>query len=175
MSCAELPEEKIWICVKIGRQRRKLMPSNSKKFIEIEGKVSSLKLAVRIIGFCLVVALAVSLIMSDITLSHGGRPHPFQGMLLYVVLLIFICTILIPTIFEVRQIKVTALGLELSTIFWRSNLAWQDIVAFRHPDYLKIAMIKTRKCIYLINKRDLSNYEELEKRLSEGAKLNLAR
>jgi hypothetical protein len=52
--------------------------------------------------------------------------------------------------------------LKLKTLLWQANLNWGDIIEFRNPRYLKIAMLRTSRCIYLINKRDLTNYGQLE-------------
>lgn len=136
---------------------------------EVEGRLPVWKIVVRLGGFALVVVLNIALIMSNV-INHSGVPHHWRDYFLYGALLFFNATILIPALFEVRWLKMTKDGLELSTLWWKSTLSWSDLLEFRHPHYLKIAMLKTRKCMYLLNKRDLTNYDLIESGLVEKVK-----
>jgi hypothetical protein len=138
----------------------------------IEGRLPLWKVAVRLIGLTLVVVLNVAFVMSSVSYHHGVKApaHQFNEPLLYGVLMLFNIMILIPALFEVRWLKLTLEGLQLATLLWKTRLSWQDIVDFRHPMYLKVAWLRTRKCIYILNRRDLSNYGLIEAALSEKIK-----
>ena len=138
----------------------------------VEGKLPLWKVAVRLVGFSLVVFLNLSLLMSSVTYHHGVKPHAhqFNEPLLYGVLMFFNILILIPALFEVRWLKMSSEGLQLATLLWKSRLSWQDIVEFRHPAYLKVALLRTRRCFYILNRRDLTNYGLIEAGLLEKIK-----
>jgi hypothetical protein len=125
------------------------------------------KLATRVIGFCMVIGLTVALILSEITMrKHGFHQYSFKEIALYAVLFCFNAMILLPALFEVRLARGAGDELVLCTLWWKANLTGNEIVEFRNPRYLKFAMVRTKRCIYLLNKQDLSNYPILEAYLS---------
>jgi hypothetical protein len=141
------------------------------QILEFECRIPAWKLAFRVIGFSLVVFLTVALILSDMAL-HRFTSHSYslREISLYVVLLCFNAMILIPAVFEVRLAKSTPDALILRTLWWGAKVSWKEIVQFRNPSYLKFALIRTRRCFYLLNKRDLSNYTLLESSLNSQIK-----
>jgi hypothetical protein len=138
----------------------------------IEGSLPLWKIAARLIGFLLVVVLNFALIMSDVSHHHVVKPysHHANVILLYCVLLFFNLLILIPALFEVRWFKSTSEGVQLATLWWKTKLSWKDLIEFRHPRYLKVAMLRTRRIFYILNRRDLTNYDLIEAVLAEKVK-----
>ena len=138
----------------------------------IEGSLPVWKIAARFGGFALVVVLNIALIMSDVSHHHAVKPysHRVNELLLYGVLLFFNLLILIPALFEVRWLKSSPEGVQLATLWWKSKLTWKDLIEFRHPRYLKMAMLRTRRCFYILNRRDLTNYDLIEAVLAEKVK-----
>jgi hypothetical protein len=144
---------------------------HQKASVVIECRMPAWKMGLRLIGFLLVIVLVGALIISDISI-HNAKPHPHhpKELLLYGIFALFMSAICTPALFEARRVLVAADGLQLWTLWWRSDLSWPDILEFHHPSYLKVAMIRTRRCFYLLNKRDLTNYSELESRLENQVK-----
>jgi hypothetical protein len=124
-----------------------------------------------LIGFVLVVGFNVSLLMGEIARYKTGIHLPSaREISLYAVLFFFNAGILFPAICQTRRIKIVEGGLEVSTLWIKSKLNWQDIVEFRNPSYLTFAMIRTPRFIYLINKARLSNFSTLDACLSSKLK-----
>ncbi|PWT95059.1 MAG: hypothetical protein C5B53_11975 [Candidatus Melainabacteria bacterium] len=138
----------------------------------IEGRLPLWKIALRLGGFILVVVLNIALIMSDVSHHHGARPYSRHAneFLLYAVLLCFNLMILIPALFEVRWFKSGPEGVQLATLWWKAKLTWGELIKFRHPRYLKMAMLRTKRCFYILNRRDLTNYDLIEAVLAEKVK-----
>ena len=147
-------------------QQGRLKDAQGSSF-EIVCKVPAWKLAVRLVGFTLVIILDIALVMSDIS-AHRSFSFKFKEMFLYAMLIFINSLILVPALFEIRHLLAKPDGIKLATIWWKSSLGWEDILAFYSPNYLaRLAMIRTRRCVYLLNKRDLSNYAYLESFLRE--------
>ncbi len=72
----------------------------------------------------------------------------------------------IPVLFEVNRVKTSSEGLEISALYWKRKLRWDQIIAFDQPKFLKFAILKTKKSFYLLNKYDLKPYFELAEIIS---------
>lgn len=138
----------------------------------VEGRLPLWKIFVRLGGFSLVVVLNIALIMSDVSHHHVVKPYSrhTNEFLLYAVLLMFNMLILIPALFEVRWFKCGPEGVQLATIWWKAKLTYKELREFRHPRYLKIALLRTARCFYILNRRDLTNYDLIEGVLAEKVK-----
>jgi len=120
------------------------------------------KHATRVFGVLILLLLNFSMVMSDIERHSKHMQLDFgKEALTYLVLLFFDITILLPLIFEVNQVDVNSEQLILKTIFFAAKLKWADIVYFKKPLYLKFGIVRTRRCIYLINKKDIKNFDDL--------------
>jgi hypothetical protein len=120
------------------------------------------KHGMRIFGVVLMCVLNVALVMSDI--ERMGKHLQFSishEVISYVALLILDVTILLPLLFEVDSLEVLQDKLILKTIFWKAKLDWNQIISFKTPPMLKFAILKTARCFYLINRRDIKRFAEL--------------
>jgi len=153
----------------IGKARAKLDTLKDRPLlVETECRLPLAKVLIKLIGLLLVICLSLALFLSEISLSRG-QPHvpTAKECGLYGLLMLFYTMILIPALFEVRRAKIQASGLTLWTLWWKAKLDWQEITEFRHPAYLKFALIRTGRMFFLVNKSDLSNYDQLESWLIE--------
>ncbi|CAN5607292.1 hypothetical protein BH10CYA1_BH10CYA1_12090 [soil metagenome] len=120
------------------------------------------KHGMRIFGIVLMVVLNVSLVMSDVeranNASHFSLPHE---LVTYLALILLDTTVLMPLLFEVDKIEVFNESIVLNAIFWKAKLKWEDIQYFKLPPMLKFAVLKSQRCYYLINKRDIKQFAEL--------------
>ena len=116
----------------------------------------------RVFGVVLLVVLNVALIMSDVERFNKHLKFSFaHEFISYIALLLLDVTILLPILFEVDQAEATREHLILKTIFWKAKLTWDQIVSFKTPPMLKFSVLKTARCFYLINKRDIKRFDEL--------------
>lgn len=120
------------------------------------------KHGMRIFGIALMALLNVSLVMSDIErankAAHFSLPHE---LVTYLALILLDTTVLLPLIFEVDKVELLNDSLVLKAIFWTAKLKWEEIQYFKTPPMLKFALLKSQRCIYLLNKRDIKNFPEL--------------
>jgi len=120
------------------------------------------KHGMRIFGIVLMLVLNVSLVMSDYERAskslHFSLPHE---LITYLALLLLDTTVLMPLLFEVDKIEVFNDSIVLNAIFWTAKLKWDDIQYFKTPPMLKFAVLKSQRCYYLINKRDLKQFSVL--------------
>ncbi len=120
------------------------------------------KHGMRIFGIVLMVVLNISLVMSDI--ERAGKAAHFSlihELITYVALFLLNTTVLMPLLFEVDKIEVLNDMLILKAIFWTAKLKWEDIQYFKTPPMLKFAILKSQRCFYLINKRDIKKFADL--------------
>ena len=73
----------------------------------------------------------------------------------------------VPAIFEVNRARVTNETLQLNTLLWRSRLKWSDLVEFEQPRFLKFAILRTKRCFYLINRRDIIAFDSLARSITD--------
>jgi len=120
------------------------------------------KHGVRIFGFIVMLALNVSMIGADV--ERAGKHIElvwFHELIMYIALLVIDATLLLPIVFEVDKAIVQDSRLTLKTLFWTTKLPWTNLVSFKSPRMLKFGILKTLKCFYLINRRDIRGYEQL--------------
>lgn len=139
-----------------------------KKEIAAEGQ-SSLSFSrarwkhwLRYFGVTVIVLLNISLVMSTIQL-HGARTAPDIGseIFSFALVIFFDITVLLPTILEVDQVQATPNWLIFKTLFWTSRIPWGEILALHNPLYLTFVIVRTPRCFYLLNRRDLQPFDQL--------------
>jgi hypothetical protein len=120
------------------------------------------KHGMRIFGIVLMLVLNVSLVMSDVErankAAHFSLPHE---LITYLALFLLNTTVLMPLLFEVDKVEVLNDSILLKAIFWTAKLKWDDIQYFKTPPMLKFAVLKSQRCFYLLNKRDLKQFPDL--------------
>jgi hypothetical protein len=128
----------------------------------VDYQISNFRLSLRYFMLMILIALNYSLIMSTLE-QHKLRPRLdlVTDILSFLLVLFFDATILLPTIFQVSSISINPNGVKLKTLLWKSALRWEDIVWFGKPAALNFAIIRGKKSIYLLSKRDFVNLEDI--------------
>lgn len=128
----------------------------------VQYKRARWKHAMRYFGLFVVVMLNISLVMSNIQMHQLGKELDWKREVLsYVVVLFFDVTILLPLLLEVDNIAITPDAITLGGLFTKKKINWKDVTDFKAPLYLRYAILRSGKSIYLLNKKDLKPYEEL--------------
>jgi hypothetical protein len=113
------------------------------------------------------------LIFIDLVLVYSGVKHHLLTVrelsasallkegLAYIMM--FFCNLMVlPTmVFEVDSVEVTTEGLRFRNLLFAWRERWEDISSLIAPVYLRFAILKGRALYYLINKRDILDYDEL--------------
>ncbi|HEY9758152.1 MAG TPA: hypothetical protein V6C97_23505 [Oculatellaceae cyanobacterium] len=121
-----------------------------------------LKSFIRLMGFLLVLMLNISLIGSVFSSIQTHQRINFQLEASSLLLLLFVdSTILLPLLFEVGKVRFWADRIGLNTLFWKTELAWSDILELSQPSIFAVAVIKTKGMIYIIHRRDFKEYPEI--------------
>ena len=133
-----------------------------------------IKTVLRVVGFLILLVLNISLIGSDVSRLHAHIAINWQiEAVTFLAVAFFDASILVPIIFEVRKIRIWADRIALNTLFWGTELAWSDIVELKLPLFFAIAVIKTKRCFYIINKQDFREFPDFVQ-IIEG-KIGVAR
>jgi hypothetical protein len=116
----------------------------------------------RYFGAFVIAMLNVSLVMSTIQI-HTSQPLPDidRELLSFAFVLFFDVTVLLPIILEVDRVVVTPDKVVFKTLFWTSKVPWSEIISFKNPLVLTFAIVRTPRCFYLINKKDIRPLDEL--------------
>lgn len=112
-------------------------------------------------GLIVVVTLNIAMTGSNFRLRASGRLDLAHELLSYFFLAFLDAVFLLPTILEVNSVIVTPHELILSPLLWRVVLPWEKILWCKKPVFLAYAIVKTRRCFYLINKRDIPEFDQL--------------
>ncbi len=106
--------------------------------------------------------LNVSIVMSFITrYMHHRAMDPIRELIFFAFVAFIDIFMFMPVIFEVNKVKTDAEAIGMSTLFWKTRIPWDKIIRFDQPPFLKFACLRTARCFYLINKRDISPFGEL--------------
>ncbi len=126
--------------------------------------ISRLNFARHIIAVVLTVLLCFCLFMSE--LSHFNLTHQiviFSKMTpVYMLLIAFSLLMAIKAILSVKEIKITAGGIEISNLLWHEKLNWSELKALQAPKNLRFAWFRTKRSFYIFTKKEFENYAELE-------------
>jgi Bacterial PH domain len=116
----------------------------------------------------IIVILNIGLVGSAIDRHNQGFPLKWQQELLTGIFVLFCdVTILIPTILEADAVTISDDKITIKCLFFKRSIAWTEITEFRSPNYVRIATLRTRRGFYLLNKRTLPGYEQLEKTIRQ--------
>ncbi len=115
----------------------------------------------RYFGLFIVVTLNISLVLSNIRLVALHRMDIRHQLLSYVLLAILDGLFLFPTILEADCVVYSEEALVIKMLLWQARLTWAEIISCEKPAWLIYAIVKTRRCCYLINKRDIPEFAEL--------------
>lgn len=78
-------------------------------------------------------------------------------------LCIFVIDIyMVPSVvFEVDELTIREDGLTIKALLWQRDFRFDQILAFQNHQNFLWAILRTARCFYLINKRDMKNFEQL--------------
>lgn len=75
---------------------------------------------------------------------------------------LFIDAYMLPSLlFEINSLAIGENGLEIGALLWRTRVPYEDVVSFKVPTMLTWAILRTKRCFYLINRRDIPKFQEL--------------
>ncbi|MBK7746789.1 MAG: hypothetical protein IPP57_10700 [Candidatus Obscuribacter sp.] len=128
---------------------------------------------VRFFFLFFVVMLNVSTIGSLVgRLLHHGQVSLTAELFQFVFNLALDLYILPSLLLEADSVEVDDQGINIKVLLWQSQLKFADVQSFQVIKYFTWAILKTRRCFYLINRRDLPNFDELLVILSSRVPFN---
>ncbi len=72
-------------------------------------------------------------------------------------------------ILEADTVTIEPSGIVIKNLLFKNKEAWEDIKSFINPIYLKFSILKGKKFVYLLNRRDLSDYDQLVETIEQKA------
>lgn len=118
----------------------------------------------------LVFGFAVFLYISLMYMTFSAHVLHGQGFSLKEVVVYIMCTILMvpilpSVVLEVDSVKTDDDSITFNNLLFRKKEKWENLVSFSNPIYLKFAIVKSKSFFYLLNRRDLPNFEMLVERI----------
>lgn len=101
---------------------------------------------------------------SHIVLHHG---FSIKEGIAYILALAIAVPIIPSVLMEADYVKIEPDGLLIKNLIYRTKVAWEDITKFSDPLYLKFGILRTKKAFFLLNRRDLPNYNQLVETIRE--------
>jgi hypothetical protein len=74
---------------------------------------------------------------------------------------------LIPMLLEANQVIVTPEFLTLKLLYFNKRLAWSKISEFKQWPFLVYTGVKSGRCFYLINRREIKGFAKLSQIILE--------
>lgn len=126
----------------------------------------------RIFISLIIVALNICMAMSLIDrIMHGGNMPIHMELLSFLFLAFIDVAMFIPMILEANEVIVTPEYLTLKLLYFKKRLAWSQISEFKQWNFLVYAGVKSGRCFYLINRREIKGFEKLAKIIAERVPL----
>lgn len=98
-----------------------------------------------------------------------GRPLVLKEFILYL-LMLFMTGVLIPQIiFEVDYIRDDGDELRIRNLFLSFKEKWSELKWLYNRPFLKFAILRGKKFIYFLNKKDLQEFDKLVETIREKA------
>jgi hypothetical protein len=122
--------------------------------------------AFRLFGFVLLTTLNISLIGGLI--SRLSTHHKLNWLMegeSMLFLLFADVVFLVPILLEIRKVRVWPDYIIINTLLWQSKLASKDVVLLKNIENLTFYMLKTKRMVYMIGKRDFRRSEDLAKHI----------
>jgi hypothetical protein len=117
----------------------------------------------RVLGFVLMMGLNIGIVGGDLAGGHGYVKLSWQRETASLILLAtFNALVLFPILFEAWFVKADKDGIALKGMFFRTSKPWDKVTDFKHPVYLKLAMLRLGRMLFFLNKRVLPDYPILE-------------
>ncbi|MGH9548720.1 MAG: hypothetical protein ACRD3W_05060 [Terriglobales bacterium] len=114
-----------------------------------------------------IITLHIAMIGSLVDRSLHHRHLVLAKEAVQFVFLFFIdITLLMPVVFEVDKLRIDEDKLVLKTLVFTHTIAISDILEFKSPPFLRVGLLRTRRCFYLINKRQFDQYDDLARAIT---------
>src|SRR5262249_15592823 len=154
----------------MAKKDKRPKPDKIEVLLTEEYRRARWKHLIRIFGMIVLALFPIALLGAEIQ-RHQAFPNADlrRILLMDLVLILVDLSMLVPIIFEVDTALVTNDKLVLKTILWKATLAWQDILSFKSAPPWRFAMLKTKRCFYLLNKRDIKRFEQLAETITSKA------
>lgn len=116
----------------------------------------------RFIFVGIIVFLFVELIFCTYNI-HIVRHESFKlkEIFAYGLAMIMVLPFLPTLVFEVDELDIRASGISVKNLLYRVEESWEDLISLKNPIFLKFAILKGKKGLYFLNKRDLPEFDEL--------------
>jgi hypothetical protein len=112
---------------------------------------------------CILNVAMVGSIISRVQ-THQRMNWQLEGVTLLVIIFMDFA-ILRQVVLEVRKVSLWKDRIALNTLFWQAILTWDQIVEFKKPGIVSLAVLKTKKVAYRLNKKDFPQFDELMEKL----------
>jgi hypothetical protein len=117
----------------------------------------------RVFGFILMMGLNIGIVGGDLMGGHAYVRLTWQREMLSLILLAsFNGLVLFPILFEAWYVKADKDGIVLKAMFWHVTRRWDQVTDFKHPLYLKLAMLRFGRMFFFLNKRAFPDYAIFE-------------
>lgn len=106
---------------------------------------------------------------SHVVMGRGMSP---KEPLLFVLLTLVSVALVPQIILEADYVRAEDDFIIVKNLLFTFKESWKELQSFRNPPWLKFAILKGSKFVYLLNKRDLPEFDALAERINEkGTKL----
>lgn len=120
------------------------------------------KHVMRYVGAFILIMLNIAMVMSTIQLHAQNRAlDAGREIFSFLVVFAFDVTILLPILMEVHGVEIKPDSIVFRTLWGNRQYLWGQIRGFSNPVYLNYVVMRTGCWIYLINKRDIGQIDEL--------------
>jgi hypothetical protein len=120
----------------------------------------------------IIVALNVCMVMSSVDrMLHGGSMPIHMELLSFLFLAFIDITMFVPMVLEANEVIATPSHLTLKLLYFKKTLAWSQISEFKTWNFLVYAGVKSGRCFYLINRREIKGFDKLAKIIAERVPL----
>ena len=110
----------------------------------------------------MLVGLTVSMPMSFVERAQLHHHIDLGSELFMLIFILGINILILPSaFFEVNGIIFSEDGLKIQTMLFPVRVPFDQIVSFTAPNYLVWAVLRTKRGFYLINRKDIANFDEL--------------
>lgn len=90
-----------------------------------------------------------------------GKGFDLHEPIVYILCSLMLIPILPSVVMEVDYVKVEEDGIVFQNLIFRKKEKWEDIKKFSNPLWLKFAIVKAKHFFYLLNRRDIPNFDSL--------------
>lgn len=103
---------------------------------------------------------------THLVLHQGFNP---KELLAYFLGLVIFVPVFPSVVMEADWVQLKPNGILIKNLLFKNEEAWEDIKSFADPIYLKFSILKGKKFVYLLNRRDLSDYDQLVEAIRDNA------